>query len=238
MTTFSGLFVTGTDTGVGKTIVTAALAAALRAEGRHAGIWKPVQSGAQLGSGTTDAERLLRYTGIRERPENVASFSFAAPLAPLIAAREANISVTLKDLVSAGETAARRYETLIVEGAGGAAVPLTEDSLTADLIKVLGLPALIIARSGLGTVNHTALTASYLQQREIPVIGVIMNDGAEAGWDQDPSVATNAELIERISGLRVLGRFPALTGEIHPQVLTDTVRRSIDLDPVRQALGI
>ncbi|WP_068774934.1 dethiobiotin synthase [Paenibacillus sp. FJAT-26967] len=238
MNIFSGLFITGTDTGVGKTIVTAALAAALRAEGIHAGIWKPVQSGAQLGSGATDAERLLRYTGIPERPETVALFSFAAPLAPLIAARQANISVTLKDLVSAGKTAARGYETLIVEGAGGAAVPLTEDCLTADLILELGLPALIVARSGMGTVNHTALTAFFLQQRKIPVIGVIMNDGTGDGLDQDPSVATNVELIEHISGHRVLGRFPVLQGEIHPQVLVDTVRKSIDLEPVRRALAM
>ncbi|MBW7461057.1 dethiobiotin synthase, partial [Paenibacillus sepulcri] len=84
-----GLFVTGTDTGVGKTVVTAAIAAALRAEGRNVGVWKPVQSGSTFGSGRTDAQQLLKSTGIDELPEAVAPFSFAAPLTPLLAAREA-----------------------------------------------------------------------------------------------------------------------------------------------------
>lgn len=233
-----GIFVTGTDTGVGKTVVTAVIAAVLRAEGMNIGVWKPVQSGASIGSGETDAERLLQSTGIDERPEAVAPYSFEAPLTPLLAAKHAGVDLTLKELIAAGIPLAKRYEALIIEGAGGVAVPLTDDALTADLISELRIPALIVARSGLGTINHTLLTASFLRHREVPIIGVIMNDGEIAHPHDDPSVATNAELIERCSGLKVLGRVPRLHLEAAPQTRIHNLRSSIQFAPIRQALAV
>lgn len=235
-----GLFVTGTDTGVGKTTVTAAIAAALRADGLNVGVWKPVQSGAPLGSGVTDAERMLRASGIDERPEAVAPFTFAAPLAPLLAARAEGVELTLAALSEAGEPLARRYDALLVEGAGGVAVPLTEDALVADWAAWLALPVLIVARSGLGTVNHTLLTAAYLRQRGLAIAGVVLNDGADnpaAGGAADPSVAGNAELIERYGGLNVLGRFPRLEHEPGPRELAEIARRTLHLTPLGEAVS-
>lgn len=231
-----GLFVTGTDTGVGKTMVTAAITAALRAEGLNAGVWKPVQSGALLGSGVTDAERLLQGSGINERPEAVAPFTFEAPLTPMLAAKRAGVTLTLKELIAAGEPLAKRYEALLIEGAGGVAVPLTDDALMVDLIAELQVPALIVARSSLGTINHTLLTASFLRHRAIPIVGVIMNDGGLMERYDDPSVATNAELIEQYSGLKVLGRFPRLYSEANSENLIHIIRKTIQLVPIRQAL--
>lgn len=236
--TIRGLFVTGTDTGVGKTVVTAAITAVLRAEGLNAGVWKPVQSGAPLGSGVTDAERLLKITGIDERPEAVAPFTFEAPLTPLLAAKQAGVTLTLKDLIAAGEPLAKRYDALLIEGAGGVAVPLTDDGLVADLIAELRIPALIVARSSLGTINHTLLTVSFLRQRGVPIIGIIMNDGELAERKDDPSVATNAELIERYSGLKVLGRLPHMQREANSETLIHTVRTTIQFAPIRQALAV
>lgn len=237
-TTIRGIFVTGTDTGVGKTVVSSAIAAVLRVEGMNTGVWKPVQSGASIGSGVTDAERLLQSTGIDDRPEAVAPFSFEAPLTPLLAAKHAGVTLTLKELITAGIPLASRYETLIIEGAGGVAVPLTDDALVADLISELQLPALIVARSGLGTINHTLLTASFLQHRGVPIIGVILNDGEITEPHDDPSVATNAELIERYSGLRVLGRIPRLHREESSNTWIHSVRESVHFAPIRQALEV
>ncbi|GMX67002.1 dethiobiotin synthase [Paenibacillus elgii] len=231
-----GLFVTGTDTGVGKTVMTAAIAAALRSEGQNVGVWKPVQSGGLLGKGITDAERLLRGTGIVERPEQVAPFTFAAPLAPALAAMQAGVSLTMAGLLAAGEPLAERYDALLIEGAGGAAAPLTSDALVADLIAELGVPALIVARCGLGTVNHTLLTAGLLRQRGIPVAGVVMNEVDHATSRNDPSTAANAELIERYGALRVLGRFPWVSGEATMERLVQAVKQHIDISPVRQLL--
>ncbi|AJS58760.1 dethiobiotin synthase [Paenibacillus sp. IHBB 10380] len=236
--TIRGLFITGTDTGVGKTVMTAAIAAVLRAEGLNAGVWKPIQSGAPLGSGVTDGERLLKSTGIDELPQAVAPFTFEAPLTPLLAAKQAGITLTLKELIAAGEPLTKRYDTLLIEGAGGVAVPLTADALVADLIAELHIPALIVARSSLGTINHTLLTASFLRHRGVPIIGVIMNDGELTEQTHDPSVATNAELIEHYSGLKVLGRFPHLHDDANSETLVHTLRTTIQFAPIRQALAV
>lgn len=238
MKRFRGLFVTGTDTGVGKTLMTAALAAALRAEGLDTGVWKPVQSGASIGSGVTDAERLIRDAGMNELPEVVAPFTFEAPLSPFLAAKQAGIRLTLKRIRDAGEPLMKRYESLLVEGAGGVAVPLTEDALVIDLISELRIPALIVARSGLGTINHTLLTASYLCQRKIPIAGVILNDGDHPSLGDDPSTAENAELIERYGGLKVFGRFPRVPEKVSTETLIHIVRTSIQLTTISQAISI
>lgn len=239
MSTLRGMFITGTDTGVGKTIVTAALAATLRAEGLNAGVWKPVQSGSLLGGGATDAERLLQSTGICERPEAVAPFTFEAPLTPMLAAKQAGVTLTLKEVIAAGEPLTKRYKALLIEGAGGVAVPLTDDALVIDLISALHIPVLIVARSGLGTINHTLLTASFLQQRGIPIVGIIMNDSECVEPLEDPSAASNAELIERYSGgLKVLGHFPRLHDEANTETLIHSVRRTIQLGPIRQAFSV
>ncbi|MCF2943003.1 dethiobiotin synthase [Paenibacillus tarimensis] len=234
---FPGLFVAGTDTGVGKTLVTAALAAALREEGRNIGVWKPVQSGVLIGSGASDAERLLQGSGVEERPEAVASFTFEEPLTPVLAAERAGVDLSMDDLLVPGIRLAERYGGgLLVEGAGGVAVPLTKDALVIDLIVRLGLPVLIAARSGLGTINHTLLTAEALRARGIPVVGAVLNDGAAGMPADDPSVSSNAAMIEKYGGIKVLGRLPRLNGEAGPVQLADKVRRSLDLERVRRLL--
>ncbi|WP_228469093.1 dethiobiotin synthase [Paenibacillus sp. JNUCC31] len=238
MNVIRGLFVTGTDTDVGKTIVTGALAAALRAENLNVGVWKPVQSGALLGSGETDAERLLQYTGIHERAEDVASFTFQAPVTPMLAAKQDGVTITLQEIINAGQPLADRYESVLIEGAGGVAVPLTEDSFVVDLISELRIPALIVARSGLGTINHTLLTVSYLQQHGIPIIGFILNDGESDEIYNDSSITTNAELIERNCGIPFLGRFPRLMDELNTELLIQVIREKIQLTPIRQALTV
>lgn len=236
--TINGLFVTGTDTGVGKTMVTAAIAAVLRAEGLNVGVWKPVQSGARIGSGMTDAEKLVQLTGIDERPEAVAPFTFESPVTPMLAAKQSGVTLSLKELIEASAPLVKRYEALIVEGAGGVAVPLTDDALMADFISELRMPALIVARSCLGTINHTLLTASYLRQRGVPIIGVIMNDIKLTEPVDDPSIASNAELIERYGGLKVLGRFPRLHADANSETLIHTLRKTIQLAPIRDAIAI
>ncbi|MFF2910729.1 dethiobiotin synthase [Paenibacillus sp. NPDC057934] len=235
--TVRGLFVTGTDTDIGKTVITAAITATLRSEGVNAGVWKPIQSGAPLGSGLTDAERLLKSTGINERPEAVAPFTFEAPLTPMLAARQAGVNLTLQEIIAAGLPLTKRFEALLIEGAGGVAVPLTDDALIVDFISELRVPALIVARSGLGTINHTLLTASFLRDRGVPIVGIILNDGESMEPHDDPSVATNAQLIEQYSGLKVLGRFPRLQAEAAPETLISIVRETIQFTPIKEAIA-
>jgi len=201
-----GLFVTGTDTGVGKTEVSCALVAAARADGFDLGAMKPAQSGVEPGD-PGDAQRLRAAAGETDPPELVCPYTFAAPLAPGVAARLAGVEIRLEVILEAAQVLAARHTALLVEGAGGLLVPLTPRHTYADLAVALGLPVLVVARVGLGTVNHTALTVEALRARGLAVAGVVLN---RTSAESDPSVPHNAAEIERLTGAKVLASLPFL----------------------------
>jgi dethiobiotin synthetase len=203
----NGLFVTGTDTGVGKTVVTAALARSLRARGASVAVSKPVQSGAAADDPAGDAMTLRRAAGVDDPPEAVCPHAFAAPLAPLVAARLEGRRVELADAVRAVESVARGRDVVLVEGAGGLLVPAGEGWTVADLAAALELRLLVVARAGLGTVNHTLLTVEAARRRGLDVAGVVLNG---RGPETDGSVDTNPELIETWGDVRVLAVLPAV----------------------------
>ncbi|HTN54338.1 MAG TPA: dethiobiotin synthase [Anaeromyxobacter sp.] len=191
-----GLFVTATDTGVGKTEVSCALLLAARAAGLDAVGMKPAQSGEAPGE-SSDAERLRVAAGGVEPLEAICPYRFGPPLAPAVAARLEGREVSLARIVAAARALAARHAALLVEGAGGLLVPLTERESFADLASALGLPVLLVARAGLGTVNHTALTVEALRRRGLRLAGIVLN---RTGPTDDPSVPHNAAEIARITG--------------------------------------
>jgi dethiobiotin synthetase len=199
-----GLFVTGTDTGVGKTEVACALLEAARAGGLDAVGMKPAQSGLVQGE-PSDADLLLEASGGVEPLAAVCPYSFAAPLAPAVAARLEGRAVSLEVVLEAARALAARHAAVVVEGAGGLLVPLTERHTYADLAVALGLPVLVVARAGLGTVNHTALTLEALDRRGLVVAAVVLN---RTGPDDDPSVAHNAREIARLTGREPIATLP------------------------------
>jgi dethiobiotin synthetase len=190
----SGFFVSATDTGVGKTFITAALAKSLRARGRDVAVFKPVQSGARADDPSGDAA-LLGADCV---------YAFAAALAPLVAARAEGRTIELEPILARAGELAREHELLLVEGAGGLLVPLADDLDVADLAAALGLPLVVVARAGLGTVNHTLLTIEAAKARGLEIAGVVLNGKS------DESTAGNAALIEAGSGVRVLAQVPRL----------------------------
>jgi dethiobiotin synthetase len=199
-----GLFVTGTDTGVGKTEVACAILRAERARGVDVVGMKPAQSGHDPVE-SSDAERLRAASDGVEPLEAICPYSFRAPLAPAVAARLEGKEVSLERIVDAARALATRHAAVLVEGAGGLLVPLAARETYADLAVLLGLPALVVARAGLGTVNHTALTCEALARRGITVSGIVLNRLAPA---DDPSVPHNAAEIERLTGAPVLATLP------------------------------
>ena len=199
-----GLFVTGTDTGVGKTEVAAALVAGWRARGLDVGVMKPAQSGVEDGE-PTDADRLREAAGGGDPVALVCPYSLRAPLAPAVAARLEGVQISLPHLLACAAELSRRHQAMVVEGAGGILVPLTDSHSYADLAVGLGMPVLVVARAGLGTVNHAALTCEALRARGLAVAGVVLNR-ASAGTD--PSEPHNAGEIERLTGVRVLASLP------------------------------
>jgi dethiobiotin synthetase len=199
-----GLFVTATDTGVGKTEVACALVSGARAAGRDVGAMKPAQSGDEPGV-PSDAERLAAAAGGGDPPGLVCPYRFAPPLAPGVAARLAGVEISLPRILEAARTLSARHQALLVEGAGGLLVPLTPAETYADLAVALGLPVLLVARAGLGTVNHVGLTVEALRSRGLVLAGVVLN---RTGPVDDPSVPHNAAEIERLTGAKVLASLP------------------------------
>ena len=206
-----GLFVTATDTGVGKTVVTAALALALAARGRSPSVMKPVQTGNLVDDPAGDTMLLERWTGVPVA--NV--YAFEQPVAPLVAARAAGSAIELAPIL---ERARALPPPLLVEGAGGLLVPVGEDWTIAGLAHALGLPLVVVARAGLGTVNHTALTVRAARGEGLEVAGVVLN---EHGSPPDASWETNAALIEELAAVPVLGRMPSL-----PELTRDALREA------------
>ncbi|UOG92430.1 MAG: dethiobiotin synthase [Candidatus Thiothrix sulfatifontis] len=172
--TARGIFMTGTDTGVGKTWVGIQLITCLRALGREVMVRKPVESGWTDGIQQTDAWQLAQAAG-QAFDSRICPYHFSAALAPPRAAQLAGESVSLQQLVAACPTHWEPHQFLHVEGAGGFYSPIADDGLNADLAQRLGLPVVIVAEDRLGCINHVLLTAAAVQQRGLTLAGVILN---------------------------------------------------------------
>jgi dethiobiotin synthetase len=204
-----GVFITGTDTDVGKTWVAAGLTAVLRQGGKPAVYFKPIQSGCPLEGARlipTDARLAKDVARLTEPLDLLTPIALRLPLAPGIAATQAGVEVDLAKIAkSLGELAAR-YKFLVVEGAGGLYVPLIDTKfLVLDLIMWLGLPLVVVAKSGLGTINHTVLTVKAALAAGVKVAGVILNR-----YPDPPGLAaeTNPTVIAALTGVPILGRLP------------------------------
>ena len=196
-----GYFVTATDTGVGKTEIACAILRAARAAGLDAVGMKPAQAGDSPGE-PSDAERLRDASDRVEPLEAICPYSLAAPLAPAVAARLEGRTIELPRILDAARALAARHAAVVVEGAGGLLVPLTERETFADLAVALALPVIVVARAGLGTVNHAALTVEALRRRGLDVAAIVLNRTTPA---DDPSVPHNAAEIARLTGVKVVG---------------------------------
>jgi dethiobiotin synthetase len=202
----AGVFVTGTDTGVGKTLVACALIRELLRRGTRVGAMKPVETGVGP-QGPLDAQALQSATGGRDPLELICPERFALPAAPSVAARAEGREVRIDAIVAAFQRLAARYELLIVEGAGGLLVPLHQTHTMADLAATFELPLLVVARGALGTINHTRLTLEAAQARGIEVLGVVVSHAGGALSDAD---AENLAELRDWLGNRLLGEIPPL----------------------------
>lgn len=215
------MFITGTDTGVGKTLVTALIARSLAQDGLDVGAYKPLQSGHPLGHPDGDVMRLRRIGGITDAPEQMCFRALEEPLAPGLALARAGVSVTRDALLDHLAAYSARHANMLIEGAGGLCVPLTEDLTVADLACTVRLPVVIVARSGLGTVNHTALTVHYARSRGLSVAGVIVSGMPH---DEDCLEWANIPMIEEAAKCPVLAVLPLFAPE------TGSVEQTLALD--------
>ncbi|MFA5795300.1 MAG: dethiobiotin synthase [Candidatus Brocadiia bacterium] len=196
-------FITGTDTEVGKTVVTAVLCGIFREQGYDVGVMKPVSSG-----GRADAFYLLNHTGLKDPIELINPVHFRQPLAPTIAARLEAKTISIKKIMATyRKLKSIHKDGLLVEGVGGLMVPLAKNYLVADLIKDMKLPVIIVSRPRLGTINHTLLTIGELKRRRIPIEGFITNH-TEPENKNDLTAKMSPDIIRNISGVKYLGAIP------------------------------
>lgn len=226
------IFVTGTDTDIGKTVVTAGLAAVMQSLGYKAGVYKPFQSGADEKNGFFVSPDLAFVKKIDFYVETLCSYSLKAPTAPLIAAELDGVTMNLQMVQNEYQALKQRCETVLVEGAGGLLVPVTPGKTMADVIKLLDIPALIVARPDLGTVNHTLLTINQAKSMGIEIAGVIINRYPEG--TEDIAIKTAPRLIEEYSDAKVLGIIPDIKSfeNIKPGELLNIFINSVDIEKI------
>lgn len=225
-----GLFITGTDTGVGKTVVAGALAGALRRRGLDVGVMKPVATGVSpSGDLPPDARFLARLAGVSDPSEWVCPVRLEAPLAPWVAARLEGREVRTDRVLSAYGELRSRHEWLVVEGAGGLAVPVTSTYLMSDLARDMELPLVVVARPGLGTINHCLLTAHYAGCAGLAVAAIVLN-----AYPPDPGLAerTNPQAIRDLTGIASVETFPLCEGVDSERDLAGEITARMEESPL------
>ncbi|MBI5103581.1 MAG: dethiobiotin synthase [Solirubrobacterales bacterium] len=195
-----GLFVTGTDTEVGKTVVAAALLAALAARGESVAAFKPIVTGTDEPPGDKPADHELLAQCAGMAPEDVAPLRFGPPVSPHLAAELAGEPIDPRALAARARELGAERGTLIAEGVGGLLVPLTPDYLVRDLATELDLPVVIVARPGLGTINHTLLTVEAARSAGLEIAAVVLTP-----WPDEPSAlqGSNRETIAHLARVEV-----------------------------------
>ena len=209
-----GVFITATDTGVGKTVVTAALAMALHTHGYDVGVMKPIETGVTSSEDSrSDAARLRTAAGSSDTLTEVRPYAFRLPLAPLEAARREKRRITVSTIIRAIHRLQSRHEILIVEGVGGLYVPVTSSSNIADLIYRMKYDAIVVGRVGLGGINHTLLTLDALRRRNIRVLALVLNRSlpSETATARAQECST-VKVLGQQAGVPVVGPLPYRVG--------------------------
>ncbi len=238
-----GLFISGTDTGVGKTIVVGGLARALNERGVHAGVMKPVASGSRTIDGrqiSEDADFLKRVSGVDDALDMINPYALIAPLAPSVAARMEKVIVDFGRILHCYERLSHKYELVLVEGVGGLLAPLNDKEVVADLIKFLNIPVLIVVGSKLGAINHTLLAITCVKALGIEIAGIVLNHAEPVSDDVKRS---NREELMSFTEIPILGEIPYcdtlnLPGRKGEEVLIKSVGDNIEIETLLKVVNL
>lgn len=206
----TSLFITGTDTGIGKTLVGCGIAAALAAQGKRVGVLKPAETGCERRDGILHPDDAMRLTGYARSSlplETVCPYRFSPPVAPSVAAEQAGVTIRPERIVQVFQSIASQHEVTLVEGAGGLLVPLVGRYSFADLARDLGIPILVVVGSKLGALNHTLLTLHCIETRGLPLAGYILNHPIPT---TDDAITTNAATLAGLTDVPCRGVIPHL----------------------------
>lgn len=200
-------FVTGTDTGIGKTYFTCALAQLMRDSGIDVGVMKPFATGVPQKSGfkSEDVELLVRHSGVSDSESLINPYFFAIPASPYTASRKLGREIDVSLVLSSFEKLQSSHDVMLVEGIGGILTPILRDYVVADLIRDLNLDALVVAGTQLGTVNHTLLTLDACKKHGIRTAGLVLNSASKNGYNV---LDLEADLVS-LSGIDVVCKIPS-----------------------------
>lgn len=236
----NGLFITGTDTGIGKTVLSALLLAEIRRRGINAAPMKPIQTGCS-GETAPDLDYALSIAGMSVSEDDYASmapYRFEPACSPHLAAELAGTEIEIADIVIAARALSAAYDVVLAEGAGGILVPLNRRETMLDLMHALGRPVLLAARPGLGTINHSLLSIRALRSDGLEIAGVVF----VAGTDDEPGLIEedNGATVEHFGQVPVLGTIPYCAGLNDPHSTYDSLPIPVvaEVEKIVNRLGV
>jgi len=221
-------FITATDTGVGKTTITAALATSIKKSGVDVGIMKPVATGMlqKTGFKSSDVSILYHAAKVTDPESEINPIFMPLPVSPYDAGKVLDIAFDKKIIFEQFMKLKNKHEMMLVEGIGGILTPLARDYFVADLIKDLGLETIVITRSTLGTLNHTMMTITICRDYKIPVRGILVNNYDENGG---PAEKNSPSTIHEITGVPILGVIPYIRDYENLESMISCIEKNIDL---------
>jgi len=231
---FKGFFITGTDTGVGKTVMAGAVIKVMQSFGIKAGAMKPVECGCGKEGNVLipyDGTFLKQAAHMDEPIKQVTPVCFESPLSPLAASDIEGRKISIDEIKKAYYKLYKSYEAMVVEGVGGLMVPLKKDYYMLDLAREFTLPLLVVTKPGLGSINHTMLTVNYALESGLTVAGLIINYSRPP--ENSLAEKTNPKTLEEICPVPVIGTFPFLKG-MGEDVLEKTALRNLDLEVLKK----
>ncbi len=232
-----GFFITGTDTGVGKTVVSAAIIRALKERGLDVCGMKPIETGCRKGPEgaliPADGQYLHRVSEVDESIEDITPYCFELPLAPMVAAELEMRAIDMLWVERAYERLSERYDVMVVEGVGGLQVPVGREYSVLDMARYFSLPVVVVASPYLGTINHSLLTVERALREGLTVAGMIVNFSMPPKGTMDEE--TNPRILQDLVPVPLLGVMPYIS-DIHNEFLEDMAREHLDIDAMAEHL--
>jgi dethiobiotin synthetase len=221
-------FITGTDTGVGKTVITAGLAGAMRNLGTNVGVMKPVATGnpQKMGFKSQDVSILADASGTKDSEDLINPVFLPIPTSPYDATKLLSLSIDMPLILANFTKLLSAHDVLLVEGIGGVMTPITKNFFVADMIKTMNIETIIVTRSTLGTLNHTMMTYEMCKDYEIKVRGLIINNFDEKGSAAEKNSPVT---LHEITGLDILGVIPYIRDYNRINAMIDTVEKKINV---------
>lgn len=221
-------FITGTDTGVGKTTLTAAITTCMKSRGIDVGVMKPVATGfpQKTGFKSYDVALLYEAAGVNDSEDTINPVFFPLPSSPYDACKVLNLTFDPALIFEKFESLRKKHKILLVEGIGGIMTPLSKNYFVADMVKTMGLETIIVTRSTLGTLNHTMMTTRLCKDYGIPVKGIVVNYYDEKGSLAERNSPTT---IHEITGIPILGTLPFIKDYQNLETVVNLVEKNLDL---------